>query len=179
MFYRSERLFLRPAWPEDATAIYRGIGDQEVVCNLAMAPWPYRVEDAHAFLARPQEDGLPRFAITLPGQTGDLVGMVGLNEREDGIELGYWIARKCWGRGVATEAVRGILEVAASMGVGRINAGHFCDNPASGKVLRKAGFVSTGEIRPQFSLARGHNSPSLRYALELDSGGEPDMQRAA
>ena len=41
MFFRSERLFLRPVWPEDWQAILNGIADEAVVRNLARAPWPY------------------------------------------------------------------------------------------------------------------------------------------
>ena len=46
MFYRSERLFLRPPFPEDARGLYEGICDAGVVAMLGSAPWPYRMEDA-------------------------------------------------------------------------------------------------------------------------------------
>ena len=177
MFHVTERLLLRPAWPEDADAIFAGIGEREVVCNLARAPWPYTLKDAREFLSRPAPDALPRFAITMPGEHGsDLVGMVGLNCHEDGendvVELGYWIARSHWGQGIATEAVRGILEVARSIGIRRIEAGHFTDNPASGRVMRKVGFRATGERRQQFSLARGGEAVSLRYVIELEDADD-------
>ncbi len=48
MFYRSERLFLRPAWPEDRAAIFAGIADEAIVRNLAQVPWSYTIEDARA-----------------------------------------------------------------------------------------------------------------------------------
>ncbi len=172
MFHITQRLLLRPAWPEDADALFAGIGERAVVCNLARAPWPYTLKDARDFLARPAPDNLPRFVITMPGEHGsNLVGMVGLNchERcEEGcVEIGYWIARSHWGQGIATEAVRGVLEVARSLGIERIEAGHFTDNPASGRVLCKVGFKPTGERKAQFSLARGGKAPSLRYAIDL------------
>ena len=184
MFHRSENLFLRPAWIEDAQAVTNGIGEEAIVRNLARAPWPYTMDNAVEFLSGSQEGRLPNFALTLPGEAGsELVGMCGLHEDGDRIELGYWIARKWWGRGIATEAARAVLGVAKALGFERIHAGHFVDNPASGKVLRKAGFKPTGEMRMQFSLARGHEAISRRFSVDLiDAGGENsscEMKRAA
>ncbi|MFN2100207.1 GNAT family N-acetyltransferase [Altererythrobacter sp. MF3-039] len=185
MFHRSENLFMRPAWIEDAKAVTQGIGEEVIVRNLARAPWPYTMDNAVEFLSR-LDDGskLPRFALTLPGEVdGPLVGMCGLHEDEDRVELGYWIARQWWGRGIATEAAKAVLEVARAMGFARIHAGHFVDNPASGRVLEKAGFRFTGEMRPQFSLARGETVMSRRYAIDLADGPEEfspyEMKRAA
>lgn len=180
MFHRSENLFLRPTWPEDAEAIFHGIADEAVVRNLASAPWPFRPQDAEAFAASEKDACLPRFALTLPSEPGSpLIGVAGLHHRDDGVELGYWLGRRWWGRGYATEAVRAILDIARTQGITRVQAGHFVDNPASGRVLRKAGFLPTGEVRPQHSLARGKETESIRYAIGL-SGEEPtEMKRAA
>ncbi len=181
MFHVTRRLLLRPAWPEDAEAIFAGIGEKAVVCNLARAPWPYTLESAREFLSRAHVDALPRFLVTMPTARGpDIVGMVGLHRRDDEIELGYWIARRCWGRGIASEAVGGLIAVARALGLSLLTAGHFRDNPASGRVLAKNGFIPTGEIRPQFSFARGSEVPSMRYELRLDGDdGVPDWQAAA
>ena len=46
MFLRTQRLFLRPAWPEDAAEIARAIGHEPVVRMLARVPWPYREDHA-------------------------------------------------------------------------------------------------------------------------------------
>src|SRR5690348_12176177 len=64
MFYRSERLFLRPAFPEDARELYHAICDARVVAMLASAPWPYRLADAEDFCARPADPRAPRFLVT-------------------------------------------------------------------------------------------------------------------
>ena len=78
MFIRSERLFLRPGWPEDWQDIQRQIGTHAIVCNLARAPWPYRAEDAQAFAALPQDPRTPHFVVTLPGSRGaQLIGGIG------------------------------------------------------------------------------------------------------
>ena len=71
-------------------------------------------------------------------------------------ETGYWIGRPFWGRGFATEALEGALVWAGKRWKRRaLMAGHFADNPVSGRVLEKAGFLYTGETRPRFSLSRG------------------------
>lgn len=171
VFHRSERLFLRPAFPEDSAAIHAAIGEAAIVRNLARAPWPYSLDDARAFAALPQDRLLPHFLVTLPG-TG-VIGSAGLGEHEGQAELGYWIAREHWGKGYATEAARGVLHVARMLGHRRLTAGHFTDNPASGKVLQKLGFVPTGRPAKRFSLARGCMVNSVEYALDLEADMDP------
>lgn len=168
MFIRSERLFLRPGWPEDWSELLTAINDPDVVRNLATAPWPYTMTDAMAFAAREQEKMLPHFFVTLPAAQGArLIGSIGLGRDGEEIELGYWIAREWWGQGYATEAVRAVLRLAAALGHRHLVAGHFADNPASGRVLAKAGFKPTGERRLRFSAGRGGVAEGLGYAIEL------------
>ena len=186
MFYRSERLFLRPAFPEDAREIYEGICDAGVVQMLASVPWPYRLADAEEYCALPHDPQAPRFAITLPGAKGaPIIGVVGFHTRDDEVGFGYWIAHDHWGQGYATEAARAALEVARALGNKRVLAGHYVDNPASGRVLRKLGFRETGEVRPTFCRARGGELVlARRYALdfaeaEADASAQGDRMRAA
>lgn len=177
MFIRSERLFLRPGWPEDRDDLHGAIADPAVVANLARAPWPYTPEDAGRFLARPEEHALPTFLITLPGPHGtQVIGCVGLHRDGADVELGYWIARPFWGRGYASEAGRAVVALARTLGHRRIGAHHFIDNPASGAVLRKIGFRRTGRLVERFSVGRGRSAGALGYAITLegrdgDSGG--------
>jgi RimJ/RimL family protein N-acetyltransferase len=187
MFIRSERLFLRPAWPEDWEELYALIADEGIARNLANVPWPYCHEHAREFTARAQDLRLPSLLVTLPGADGSrIVGCCGLGEYEGHVELGYWIGREYWGRGYATEAARAVLRLARAIGYRRIRAGHFADNPASGKVLRKAGFKATGRRRQRFSLGRGCEAVSIEYVAELhgacsreDGGGTGAFDRLA
>lgn len=167
MFARTPRLLLRPGWAEDAPALAAAIGDEAIVANLATAPWPYGVDDAAAFLAI--EHTRPNFIICArDGGRARVAGGVGLGATPaGGIELGYWIARADWGRGYATEAGRAVLAIARALGIARIEAGHFIDNPASGRVLAKLGFAPTGETRPRASLARKCESECTLFTLEL------------
>jgi len=184
MFIRSERLFLRPGWPEEWAELLIAINDEDVVRNLSTAPWPYTEEDAKAFALRPQERMLPHFFITLPTAEGaKLIGSVGLNRESDEVEIGYWIARAHWGQGYATEAARAVLSQARALGHKRLVAKHFVDNPASGNVLRKVGFCPTGEKRIQYSEGRKGVALAEVYALEFetpgDCSGDAEVMRAA
>jgi RimJ/RimL family protein N-acetyltransferase len=173
MFIRSERLFLRPAWAEDWADVLAAIDDAAVVRNLARAPWPYRADDAKWFVSRPQVPRHPDFLVTLPGADGGrVIGCAGMALGENGVaEIGYWITRSHWGRGYATEAARAVLSVARALGHDRIEAGHFLDNPASGKVLRKLGFTATGEHRLRRSEGRNATVTSVIYETRLRAAG--------
>lgn len=176
MFHRTKNLFLRPGFTEDWKAVHDGISRPEIVRNLASAPWPYAAADAREFVEKPQHAWLPHFLVQIPDR--GVIGAAGLGvESGSGkVQLGYWIAREYWGRGYATEAACGVLEVARAIGHRRIVASHFVDNPASGKVLSKAGFRRTGDVRPGYSLARKGHDPVACYEIllsnETDEGGD-------
>jgi RimJ/RimL family protein N-acetyltransferase len=175
MFIRSERLFLRPGWPEEWEELLALIDDEEVVRNLARAPWPYTAEDAKAFAARKPDRLLPNFFVTLPNAEGArLIGSVGLSLVEGDVNLGYWIGRPYWGQGYATEAARALLSLAKVLGHKRVVASHFVDNPASGRVLRKLGFCPTGVVCNRFSLGRGGEAPAHLLALTLGERSDCD-----
>jgi RimJ/RimL family protein N-acetyltransferase len=170
MFMRTDRLFLRPTFPEDWRELYRGINDAGVVRMLARAPWPYHEEDAREFCSAQRDPFDLRLGITLPGVDGaPMIGQIGMDGSEDVPEVGYWIARGYRGKGYASEALDGLLQIARALGIRRVQAGHYVDNPASGAVLRKAGFRETGEIRPTHALGRGGQLVlARRYSLDLD-----------
>ena len=175
MFARTERLLLRPGWEEDAPALLRAIADEGILRNLATAPWPYRFADAHSFLMRERR---PRDAACLIFLRTDgapkLIGGAGfartpqIGPEGAEIEFGYWIARPYWGQGFATEAGAALIANAReTLRLPRLVAGHFTDNPASGRVLRKLGFRPTGATVPRHSAGRGAEAPCREFALEL------------
>ena len=171
MFLRTERLFLRPAWLEDAPELTRAIGQEPVVRMLSRVPWPYREEHAREWIDAPHDPHLPNLLITLPDEGGRIVGCVGLHEDEGQIAVGYWLAPSHWGRGYATEALSGLLSLARLAGHRQLFSRHAADNPASGRVLRKAGFRPTGRARPFRSLGRDTaRLVAPEYALDLDDG---------
>jgi len=172
VFIRSERLFLRPTWPEDWSELHSLINDEALARHLARVPWPYSADDARAYVGMPQAPRHPHFLITLPDLHGAdggarVIGAVGFADCEGQAELGYWIAREHWNRGYGTEAARAALTLARALGHCRIVSSHFVDNAASGRVLAKLGFVPTGQARLRHSPARGRADLTLGYALEL------------
>lgn len=172
MFARTERLLLRPGWREDAPALFQAIADESIVRNLAQAPWPYSFADAETFLARERPHGEPGCLIFLRTEGAPrLIGGIGFGRTPDGdTELGYWIARPYWGLGFATEAARALIANAReSLRLKRLVAGHFLDNPASGRVLRKLGFRSTGDTVRRFSAGRNCDAPCREFVLELNA----------
>jgi len=166
VFHRTNRLLLRPIWGEDAPALHRAIADENVVRNLARAPWPYGEADARAFAARPVDPLFPRLLVTL-ARDAQVIGCIGLEPAEVGAELGYWIARPHWGQGYASEAGQAMVAIAAMLGHTMLGAWHFLDNPASGKVLRKLGFEPSGRIEERFSCARKGKAPAAQYHRSL------------
>jgi RimJ/RimL family protein N-acetyltransferase len=178
MFARTPRLLLRPGFPEDAPALAAAIGDEAIVMNLAVVPWPYTLRDAEAFLASPRDPVLPAFLIFERTEGAPrLVGSCGLGRRPSGaVELGYWIARPFWGSGFATEAATALIDIARTLGLRQLEASHFIDNPASARVLDKLGFESTGLIAPRMNCARGEEVPARLMRLRLD--GRVEVQEA-
>ena len=172
MFARTPRLLLRPGWAEDAPALAHAIGEEAIVRNLARAPWPYSIDDARDFLALDGDGNLPRLLMFARTQGAPrLVGGCGLQRGRDGaVELGYWVARRHWGLGYATEAGRALLAMAQPLGHRSLVASHFIDNPASGRVLRKLGFRPTGRTTQCVSLGRGGKSEVALYAFDADEG---------
>jgi RimJ/RimL family protein N-acetyltransferase len=173
MFARTSRLTLRPGWPEDAPALATAIAHRDVARMTSRIPWPYALADAEAFLSLPQESMRPTclvFAHERACAAPRLVGGVALWDAAGDAELGYWLTPDAWGRGYATEAATAMLDHAHhALGLRRVQAGHFADNPASGRVLRKLGFVATG-TQPYHSLARDGLAMAMRYALCRPAG---------
>ena len=179
MFARTERLLLRPGWAEDAPALAQAIADEAIVRNLARVPWPYREDHARAWLSLPKDHRLPSLLVTLPDEGGRIIGSCGLQAEEREVAIGYWIARGHQGLGYATEAARALVGLARVIGHRRLRSDHFVDNPASGRVLRKCGFVSTGRTTYRPSLARGALAPSVNYVAELEDAFSERMPVAA
>jgi len=153
----TRRLVLRAPGAQDVTRIAALANDHDIARMTKRMAHPFGVDDAESFvLAVAAQD--PARAATFVIEHEDLgpVGVIGLFEGDDRVpEAGYWIGREFWGRGLATEALEGALVWASRKWKRRaLVAGHFSDNPASGRVLEKAGFLYTGETRKAFSRAR-------------------------
>jgi len=169
MFIRTERLFLRPSWPEDLDELLETLNEYEIAQNLGVKGIPRTREELQDRLTRPRAPSLPSLFIYLrDGAEGaSLVGGIGLARSEEGVELGYWVAPAHRGQGYAEEAVEALLQHAKAFGHDRIVACHFDDNVASATVLERAGFARTGEKRERYSAARGTVASATLFVAEL------------
>lgn len=180
MFHRTERLLLRPFWPEDATAVLAGINNPLILKNLSSPPCPYGLADAQEFCALPFDEKLPNFAmIRRTRGTPELIGSIGLGRLGDdapyegAIQIGYWLDQRHWGLGYTSEAARAVLQIAAAIGHRQIIGRHFADNPASGRVLHKIGFRPTGRTLPLHSKSRSAPASAHELVCHLDALSEP------
>lgn len=165
----TQRLRLRPVRMSDARRVARFAGDPEVARMTSSIPTPYFDCAAEGWImtlnARKSLNAEFVFGIE---RDGELIGTIGAHKgghaKSAGYEIGYWIGKPYWGQGYATEALRGFVSEARALG--SLDAGHFADNPASGRVLEKAGFAYTGETMSGFSLARGAKAPVRRMRYQ-------------
>ena len=153
----TERLLLRGAVVSDAERLAELVGDLNVAAMTSDIPHPYGVEDAEDFIGRMCGDWDRAPSFLIEHRHFGVVGGVGFRTLPNGRpELGYWLGRRFWNRGYATEAARAALDWARRDWRKKlVVAGHFADNPASGQVLCKAGFLYTGDVELRWSQARG------------------------
>jgi ribosomal-protein-alanine N-acetyltransferase len=172
------RVALRPWRQSDREALAALADDRRVSINLRDGfPYPYGVEDADRFIALAQ-GMVPQtyFAIDASGQ---LAGGIGYTLHTDiervAAEVGYWIGAPFWGRGIATEAVRLITATAFSLHpeLRRLFALPFASNPASARVLEKAGYRREAVMR-QSAIKEGIVQDQWLYAILRDEAVRPD-----
>jgi L-aminopeptidase/D-esterase-like protein/RimJ/RimL family protein N-acetyltransferase len=162
------RAVVRDWRPEDAEAMAPLANDREVWRNLRdVFPHPYGVDDGHRFIAMARTMS-PRtyFAIEVEGRVAGAIGYTLHGDVERvGAEMGYWLGRPYHGRGIATEAVRALTAHAFAQHpeLQRIYAVPFAWNPASARVLEKAGFTLEGTMR-RSALKDGQLVDQLLYA---------------
>ena len=149
----TDRLVLRPFSLADARDVQRLAGDWEVAATTQV-PHPYEDGMAEEWIggheAAFQKGSEVVLAITL--RSGGLVGAIGLsiNGKHRRGELGYWIGKLFWNHGYCTEAVRAVVRYGfEELGLNRIEARHMTKNPASGRVMAKAGMKLEGVLRQQ------------------------------
>jgi RimJ/RimL family protein N-acetyltransferase len=157
----------------DAEPVTRHANNRKVWINLRdVFPHPYSRADAEAFIRASLSETPERsFAIVVDGEAA---GGIGLTFRTDvervSAELGYWLGELYWGRGIATAAVRGVTRFAVeSHGLTRVYALPFAWNPASCRVLQKAGYALEGRLR-RSAIKDGKIVDQLLYAYVAPAG---------
>jgi RimJ/RimL family protein N-acetyltransferase len=160
------RLVLRAPRRSDGKAIATLANDRRIAANTARIPHPYGIEDAEQFIAAVNKrEGEACFVVTLDGAP---IGVCSVDLREDGPEIGYWLGVPYWGRGLATEAARALIDHAfGDLEHDTLISGARVNNPASRRVLEKCGFQWTGV---RLSRIRAINSAAPIDRFRLDRG---------
>ena len=123
------------------------------IAETTSVPHPYSLEDATEFVskARKRWDSDEGFTFAIIDKSTDkFVGVMGIHPRKkhDVAEVGYWIGLPFWGRGLATAALRRLIQFGfEQLGLNRIQAGYFRQNTASGRVMQKANMRYEGVQR--------------------------------
>ncbi len=160
---------LRPICHGDAPRIAELIGDWEVVRWLSAVPYPYGLADAVEFISRDlQPDGptARREAVVVDGQ---LAGLIGIDRRRRGMEIGYWLGRAYWRQGIMGRAAAQLTAAFfATSDETLLNSGYFSANEASAAIQLRLGFVHSGEGL-LFNRAQGKRLPHVETVLTRDA----------
>lgn len=151
MEIRLPECVIRSYCTSDAASLARYANNRNVWRNLTdLFPHPYALADAKAFIAKAITAGPEtNFALEIEGEAA---GGIAVQPKSDvyrrTAQVGYWIAEPYWGRGIATAAVKAITARAIKEHhLLRIEAGVYAWNPASARVLEKAGYAFEGRLR--------------------------------
>jgi len=148
---------IRSFRPDDAASLTKHIGTYSVARNMSMIPHPYSLKDAEEWIgiatSRTPET---HFAIAIDDEVvggigvevGDARSITGNNHCA---EIGYWLGETFWGRGIMSEAVEAFTERAfTELGLVRLHAAVYARNPASARVLAKAGYELEGTMKARY-----------------------------
>ena len=171
----TKRLILRPWRESDAATLFKYASDPDVGPR---AGWPpHQSVDESLELIKTVFSGEGMWAVELK-ETSEAIGCVGylpaaasnLDIDEGQCEVGYWIAKPYWDKGICTEAMRTVVDYCFNVkGFEVLWGDYFPENPASGRVMEKCGFIDTGREVLCTTLEIGSDKPvrvmRLDYAI--------------
>lgn len=165
----AERCTLRPLRRSDTGLLSMYMGDERLARATQSVPHPLPPGATEAYVARalaPQRDhdvwAMDGTAQGLP----ELLGVIALGRMDRGqSEITYWVAPAFWNTGLASDAVRALID-ARPQGARTVFGAVFQDNPASARVLTNCGFSYLGDAE-SYCVARGGMVPTWTYARTL------------
>ncbi|MDO5446734.1 MAG: GNAT family N-acetyltransferase [Prevotellaceae bacterium] len=169
----TNRILLRPWLESDAEALYKYASDPVVGERAGWPPHKSVEESLEIIQTVFHNDTM--WAIVLK-ETNEAIGAMGympdcplnLPAREGEPLVGYWIGKPYWNQGICTEALQLMIEhIRKETDYTSLISSHFVDNPASGRVMEKCGFIATGETAIDESLDSGDNRVLRVLRLEL------------
>ncbi|MCY3922679.1 MAG: GNAT family protein [Chloroflexi bacterium] len=142
---------VRSFHPDDAEALARNANNHNVSRNMRDTfPYPYALSDAREWIEFATSQS-PETNFAIASDT-ELIGGIGITLQSDvnrrSAEIGYWLGEPHWGQGIATAALTAMTDWAfAEFNLVRLYGEVFEWNPASGRVLEKAGYKLEGRLR--------------------------------
>ncbi|UCG68553.1 MAG: GNAT family N-acetyltransferase [Thermoplasmata archaeon] len=152
----TNRLILRPLKDQDSESIYKNVKEYDIAKWTISIPHPYPKEGAMSFIQQSKkhmQSGLAYHFAILSKDNSELMGvmsLIGVNMRHKNAELGYWVGKYHWNKGIATEAASRMLEFGfQDLNLQRISARCFHDNTPSIRVIEKIGMKYEGKFRKE------------------------------
>ena len=143
----TERLIIRPVGVEDAEAIFKWASDPEVTKYMIYPTHP-NIEVTKKWLAGRDINGYDEYDLGFVlKETGELVGMGGMNEKVKGEwTIGYNLRKDQWGKGIVPEAIKAIIDcVEKEKGIKKLKGEVAEENLKSQRVMDKLGLKYCGE----------------------------------
>lgn len=170
---QTDRILLRSWQESDAEALYKYASDP-IVGERAGWP-PHQSVEESLEIIRTVFQNDTTWAIVLK-ETSEAIGAMGympvcelnLPARPGEPLVGYWVGKPYWNQGICTEALQLMLDyIRKETTYTSLICSHFIDNPASGRVMEKCGFLPTGETAMDDLLHSGENRPMRVLRLEI------------
>lgn len=172
---QTERLLLRQFTIDDAEAMYENWAkDPEVTKFLRWQPHA-NLEVTRALLrdwvSSYEDPSYYSWMIVLKDGNVPIgsIGILDVSEIDESAEIGYCMGKAWWGKGLMTEALKAVLQFGfAEVGFNRLEAYHSVNNPASGRVMQKAGMTFEGIAKQKYSTNLGFHDCNLYAVLKQE-----------
>lgn len=178
----TDDLLLRKFRADDAADMFRNWASKDEVTQFLTWRTHQQLSETQAVIARWLGGyEFPRFYVWALDLDGEVIGSIGCSQPDMNlkeIKLGYALSPLYWGKGYMTQAVIAIVDYLFSLGYNRIAADHYLENPASGRVMQKAGMQFEGIIRDGGRDGFGNFRDVKQYAIvHRDLGHKEPAQR--
>lgn len=165
----TDRFVLRPLRRSDLGLIEHYGGDERVARMTTSIPHPLPPGATEAFVTRAMAETCDEDVWAIDGTVSggpELQGLISLERMDrNQSEVGYWVAPIYWNTGLASDALRALVDDNPLQNAAMF-AAVFQDNPASARVLIHCGFEYLGDAE-SFSVARNTTVPTWTYSKNL------------
>jgi len=165
---------LRPFKDTDLTSLVKYANNYNIAKFLTnQFPHPYTDEDGRKFISSVSNNNPANvFAVVVNEEAAGAIGIFPQSDiHEKNAEMGYWLAEPFWGKGIITRAIEQIVEYGfKTFDISMIFSRPFSSNPASQRVLEKAGFVCEAQLKNAI-YKKGSYFDELIYTKRRDYNG--------